>query len=112
MPQLRTAAAEFWKALAETFVHHSVLIFLTLSLLFLVLYGMLSEAGRPITPEEQPFPAPVPTPFNPLQGILVVAVYGLAGLLFGALVWIGIPALVLSFFVSLSKLTKRRRPMP
>ena len=108
VPQLRTAAAEFWKALGEAFVRHSVLIFLTLSLLFLALYGMVSDSGRPIMPEEQAFPAPRPTPFNPLQGILVVAVYGLAGLLFGALIWVGIPALVVSFVVSLSKFTKRR----
>ena len=110
MPQLRTAAAEFWRALGDTFVRHSVLIFVTLSLLFLALYGVVSDSGRPVLPSDQPFPAPVPVPFNPLRPVLIIAFYGLVALFFGLLVWVGIPALIVSFIVSVSKFARRQPP--
>ena len=49
-----------------------------------------------------------PGSLHPLYRLLVLAVYGLAGLVFGLFVWVGIPVLILSLAVRLSKLSEYR----
>lgn len=49
-----------------------------------------------------------PGSLHPVHGLLVLAVYGLASLVFGLFVWVGIPVLILSFAVWLSKLSEYR----
>ena len=69
----------------------------------------LRPAVRPLRRERQHADTVVtPDSLHPLHGLLVLAVYGLAGLVFGLFVWVGIPVLILSFAVWLSKLSVYR----
>ena len=85
--------------------HHSGLIFLVTAIPFGLLFVVYVESGnRPIAPDT----VVTPGSLHPLHGLLVLAVYGLAGLVFGLFVWVGIPVLILSFAVWLSKLSEYR----
>ncbi len=101
--RLSAAASEFRAALVEAFVRHSGLIFLVTAIPFSLLFVLYVESGNtPVAPDT------VVTPgfLHPLHGLLILAVYGLAGLVFGLFVWVGIPVLILSFAVWLSKLSE------
>ena len=72
---------------------------------FGLLFVVYVESGnRPIAPDT----VVTPGSLHPLHGLLVLAVYALAGLVFGLFVWVGIPVLILSFAVWLSKLSEYR----
>jgi len=102
--RLSAAASEFRAALVEAFVRHSGLIFLVTAIPFGLLFVLYVESGNmPIAPDT----VVTPDSLHPLHGFLVLAVYGLAGLVLGLFVWVGIPVLILSFAVWLSKLDHR-----
>ena len=103
--RLSAAASEFSAALVEAFVRHSGLIFLVTAIPFGLLFVLHVESGNtPIASDT----VVTPDSLHPLHGLLVLAVYGLAGLVFGLFVWVGIPVLILSFVVWLSKLSEYR----
>ena len=80
----------------------SGLIFLALLALFSLLINIWMESGG--------VPVDAINDFGGINYPLVIVtfgLYGLAGLLFGVLIWIGVPALILAFFVMLWKLTTR-----
>ena len=93
---------EFASALAEAFVQRSGLIFVALLALFGILASIYVESGG--TPVEAVDDRGV---VNHLLVIVIFGLYGLAGLLFGVLIWIGVPALIVSFFVTVSKLVNQ-----
>jgi len=74
---------------------------ISLGLLFVV---YVESGNTPIAPDT----VVTPGSLHPLYGLLVLAVYGLAGLVFGLFVWVGIPVLILSLVVRLSKLSEYR----
>ena len=89
-------------ALAEVFLRPSGLIFLALLALFSLLINIWMESGG--------VPVDAINDFGDINYPLLIVtfgLYGLVGLLFGVLIWIGVPALILAFFVTLSKFTNR-----
>ena len=105
--RLRAAADEFGAALKEAFVRHSGSIFVILAIPFGLLVLAYVESGN--APMSEAVPVTMPDPFEPLRSILLIALYGLGGLVFGLFVWIGVPVLIASFFVTLSKTFDQHR---
>jgi hypothetical protein len=100
--RLQRAAVEFGSALAEAFWRHSGVIFLALLALFSLLINIWAESGG--------VPVDAISALGDINYPLLIVtfgLYGLVGLLFGVLIWVGVPALILAFFVTLSKFTNR-----
>jgi len=90
-------AASFRKALIDAFVARSGLIFLALLSLYGFLFLACFEISGPLPPAD---------PAHLLQAASAIAAYGLAGLMIGSLVWIGLPLLVLSGIIWLTKIMR------
>jgi hypothetical protein len=103
--RLSAAASEFGAALAESFVERSGLIFLALAVLCgLVAVVWVESGSTPLPPDSGPVDVEA---INPLHVALFLVLYGLAGLVFGVFVWVGIPMLVVSGIVWLRKIALR-----
>ena len=91
--RLSAAASEFRAALVEAFVRHSGLIFLVTAIPFGLLFVLYVKSGNtPIVSDT----VVTPDSLHPLHGLLILAVYGLASLVFRLFVWwVGIPVLIL-----------------
>ena len=95
MSRLRTSTVEFGSALAEVFVRRSGLIFVILFVLFSVLTNVWVDHVQVVGGQDG---------VDFLWATATLGLWGLAGLVSGAMIWLGAPALIAAAVVTVWKI--------